>query len=206
MYRVDRNNFHKKVKNSMVYTPDFVSYFLFRLLEKQNFTGLLLDPCVGAGSLLKPWQRAGYSVVGIDIVNQGFVPTIKRNFLDVEVGEVATPDIVLMNPPFNIDSTTKEYIQNKYGGRPLLPELWLQKTIELFGKDIPIALFTPYGFRLNQTISSSRWKKFMDDTYPPISSIVSLPKNIFEGILFHSEILLFNMPGMRGHYFYGEKL
>src|SRR3546814_20567002 len=76
-----------------------------------------------------------------------------------------------MNPPFNIDSKTKEYIKANYGGRPLLPEVWFQKAIELFGTSVPIAMFTPYGFRLNQTDKSSRWKKFIEGEYPELTSI-----------------------------------
>ena len=110
-----------------------------------------------------------------------------------------------MNPPFNIDKKTKKYIKEHYGGRPLLPEVWLQKALELFGKKIPIVLFTPYGLRLNQTTESKRWLKFIGGEYPEISSIISLPKNIFDGILFHSEILIFNVNGIKPHYFYNTK-
>src|SRR3546814_3155733 len=66
---------------------------------------------------------------------------------------------------------------------------------------VPIAMFTPYGFRLNQTDNSSRWKKFIEGEYPEITSIVSLPKDVFDGILFHSEVLIFNLPALNGHYF-----
>jgi len=31
-----------------------------------------VDPCVGGGSLLLPWKRAGHRVVGVDIERQGF--------------------------------------------------------------------------------------------------------------------------------------
>ena len=106
-----------------------------------------------------------------------------------------------MNPPFNIDNKTKEYIQEHYGGRPLLPEVWLQKAIELFGKDMPVVMFTPYGFRLNQTEVSKRWLKFSSGEYPEITSIISLPKDVFDGILFHSGVLCFNLPKLKGHYF-----
>src|SRR3546814_1517621 len=78
------------------------------------------------------------------------------------------PSLIIMNPPFNIDSKTKEYIKANYGGRPLLPEVWFQKALELFGTSVPIAMFTPYGFRLNQTDNSSRWKKFIEGEYPEI--------------------------------------
>src|SRR3546814_9548897 len=103
-----------------------------------------------------------------------------------------------MNPPFNIDSKTKEYIKANYCGRPLLPEVWFQKALELFGTSVPIAMFTPYGFRLTQTDNSSRWKKFIEGEYPEITSIVSFTKDVFDGILFHSQVLIFNLTALKG--------
>jgi len=203
MYRVDRNNFYTHQKKATVYTPSSTSQFLYSILKEHIRRGLILDPCVGGGSLLRPFMDDGYQVLGIDIQEQGFSPTMQRNYLEIKKGELPTPALVIMNPPFNIDNTTKEYIKEHYGGRPLLPEVWLMKAIELFGKNIPIVMFTPYGFRLNQTTDSKRWRKFIDGTYPPITSIISLPKNLFEGILFHSEVLAFNIFGLKGHYFCG---
>lgn len=209
MYRVDRNNFYEVQKNATVCTPPYVSDFLFSILHGHiKPGGLIVDPCVGEGSLLKPWQAAGWNTVGIDIEHQGFPKTIVKNYLEVKKGEIAKPALVIMNPPFNIDAKTKEYIKRHYGGRPLLPEVWFQKALELFGTKVPIAMFTPYGFRLNQTDESKRWRRFIDGEYPDITSIVSLPKDVFEGILFHSEVLIFNLPKLRGHYFVrrdGEK-
>jgi len=204
MYRVDRNNFYKNEKKATIFTPDFVSEFLYDLLHvhvKKN-SGVIIDPCVGQGSLLKPWKKAGYDVMGIDIQHQGFPNTKVKNYLEVKKGEIDKKiSMVIMNPPFNIDAKTKQYIQANYGGRPLLPEVWFAKAVELFGSKLPIVMFTPYGFRLNQTENSKRWLKFINEEYPPITSIVSLPKDVFENILFHSEILIFNMPELGGHYF-----
>ncbi len=67
---------------------------------------------------------------------------------------------------------------------------------------MPLVLFAPYGLRLNQTVASKRWRRFLDGSYPPISAIVALPKDVYEGVLFHSEVLIFNVEGLRGHYFY----
>ena len=208
MYRVDRNNFYSHEKKATVYTPSTTSQYLFSILKDhiQKEKGRpILDPCVGQGSLLHPFVQAGYDVLGIDIEQQGFDDTIQRNYLEISKGELPPPALVIMNPPFNIDGKTKAYIKAHYGGRPLLPEVWLMKALELFGKDTPIVMFTPYGFRLNQTMDSKRWRKFIDGTYPPITSIISLPKNLFEGILFHSEVLIFNIYGLKGHYFCGNQ-
>lgn len=80
-------------------------------------------------------------------------------------------------------------------------EIWLDKILELFGKEVPIVLFAPIGFRMNLTLKSKRHEKFDNGTYPPIVSCISLPKNIFEGVIFHSEILIFNIKGLKPHYF-----
>lgn len=204
MYRIDRNNFYKEQKNATIYTPEATSRFLFSLLSPHiDKKGLIFDPAVGAGALLKPFQRAGYRVAGIDIEDQGFAPTTITNYLAMKPEEIGErPSLIMMNPPFNVDAKTKAYITEHYSGRPLLPEVWLMKSIELFGKDIPMAMFTPYGFRLNQSIGSKRWQRFANGTYPEITTIISLPKDLFEGILFHSEILVFNLHGLKGHYFY----
>jgi type I restriction enzyme M protein len=45
----------------------------------------------------------------------------------------------------------------------------------------------------------------MAKQYPEITSIVSLPKDVFENILFHSEVLIFNMPQLKGHYFVHQR-
>jgi type I restriction enzyme M protein len=63
-------------------------------------------------------------------------------------------------------------------------------------------MFAPYGFRLNQTIKSRRWQAFLTGAFPPISSILSLPKDIYQDVLFHSEVLFFNIPGLKPHDFF----
>ena len=201
MYRIDRNNFHDNEKNATVYTPPAVSEFLYSLLHKKT-KGIVIDPCVGAGSLLEPFERNGFKTLGIDIEDQGFPNTIEKNFLDVQRGDFETPGLVIANPPFNIDGKTKEMAKSIAGARPLLPEVWLKKIISVWGKSVPICLFAPYGLRLNQTCNSKRWKCFADGTYPAISSIVALPKDVYDDVMFHSEVLIFNRPDLNGHYFY----
>lgn len=210
MYNVARNNFYRREKNATVYTPPEVSAFLFALLrDKIAPDSIVFDPCVGAGSLLAPFRRAGFRTFGMDIEHQGFAPTLCGNYLAASRAELQTflggaPSLVLANPPFNLDAKTRALAVAQCGRRPLLPEVWLQKTIALFGRAQPMALFAPYGLRLNQTQASARWQKFVRGDYPPIASIVALPKNIYPDILFHSEILIFNLRGLNAHYFVGE--
>ncbi len=203
MYRVDRNNFYQNAKDSTVYTPSGVSEFLFSIFDGHIDKQLpVIDPCVGAGSLLKPFGQADYTTIGIDIEDQGFPETIFRNFLSIDRGEFEKPSLVIANPPFNIDDKTRELATRIGGRRPLLPEIWLRKILQLWGRKVPICLFAPYGLRLNQTCTSKRWQAFITGIYPEISSIVSLPKDIYEGVLFHSEVLIFNVGGLKPHYFY----
>lgn len=209
MYRVDRNNFYDEGKSATVYTPAPVSQFLFNLVGVHiDRDKPVLDPCVGAGSLLRPFVANGFKTVAVDIDDQGYPNTITKNYLAVVKDELSEPSLVIMNPPFNIDDKTKAYIRMHYQGRPLLPEIWLQKTLELFGRNVPMILFAPYGLRLNQMLTSKRWGKFVSGEYPGIQTIVSLPKDIYSNILFHSEILIFNLPRSRlkGHYFFNETL
>ncbi|URM53027.1 N-6 DNA methylase [Mycoplasma sp. SG1] len=205
MYRVDRNNFFEKNKNATVYTPDFVSNFIYEILKNSiDKNKVIFDPCVGKGSLLNPWIKNNYKSYGVDIINTDFKNVLIKNYLDVEKNDLPKNiGLVIMNPPFNLDHEIKSTISKKYGRKPLLPEVWLMKTLELFDKNIPIVLFTPYGLRLNLTMTSKRWIKFINE-YPQISSIVSLPKNVFEGVLFHSEILIFNIKNIKPHYFLGQ--
>ena len=202
MYNVARNNFCENTKNSTVYTPKPVCDFLYSILSPHVKEGIVIDPCIGAGALLEPFKATGYITIGFDFEEQGFPDTQKINFLEVEKDAIAKPDLVIANPPFNIDHKTAELAKNILGARPLLPEVWLSKIVELWGTDVPICLFAPYGLRLNQTIKSRRWRKFNEGAYPQITSIVSLPKDIYEDVLFHSEVLIFNLREMNGHYFY----
>lgn len=198
MYRTDRNNYHQKPKPANIQTPSAVSQFIFELL-RDKFpikTGYpILDPCYGKGNLLKPWQKTGYPTYGIEIAGDSQDPVVLiEDFLEWDGIDVfqykVKPQLVLCNPPFN-----------GYGNK-LGSEVWLDKIIELFGKEIPIVLFTSMGFRLNSKKNGKRWSKFANHEYPPISSIISLPRDIFPEIEFHSEILIFNLQNLKSHYFF----
>ena len=206
MYRVDRNNFFDNQKNSTIHTPMNVSNYLFYLLhDKIDKDKVVLDPCVGKGNLIYPFVKEGYKTLGIDIEDQGFDNTVVKSFLSIKNYEIDTPSLVLANPPFNISKETKYEVKNYFTRRPLLPEVWLHKCVDLWGTDVPIVLFSPYGLRLNLTERSKRWHMFKAGAYPKISCIISLPKNVFDNVLFHSEILIFNVKGLDAHYFLGEE-
>ena len=194
-------------KNSTVYTPSEISRYLFDVLSPvvPVSAGTIFDPCVGKGSLLNPFKKNGYDVHAMDIEDQGFPETIVRDFLSMKEGDMPKPSLVLANPPFNTDDRKPVDARHLgFGSRPLIPEVWLRKTISLWGTDQPMVLFSPHTLRLNITRKSRRWTRFLDGTYPDISSIVALPINTFGG-RFHSEILMFNIEGVKPHYFYSGR-
>jgi hypothetical protein len=209
---VKRNDYHARPKRSDVYTPPGVARFLFDILhhaercdaDRYVRTGGLrferpagfidiLDPAIGTGCLTDPWYGNVRGIVGCDIVDHK--PRCDRFILgrfedQTDVGP--RPDLVLCNPPFN-----------GAAGKQLYPEVFLRHAFKLFGETIPVVLFTPMGFRLNQRRKSARWR-WLRDTQAKLSSIIALPLDTFPSVEFHAEILIFNVKGIHPHYFLPE--
>lgn len=221
MYR-NKKEVKKFGSSCQIWTPMDLSYFIFDLFRGKfdKNKAVIFDPCAGSGNLLVPFFEAGYKVKGVDLEPKGGFGFIKkRNFLlSARKDYKFTPDLILINPPFSVfttldDETKKWLTKNKFSLKPFFPEIFLRKTIELFGKNVPILLFTPFIMRLGYVkkihIESKRYKKFKSGDYPQIKSIISLPLNLYnkmddirENILFHSEILIFNVDGLKPHYFF----
>jgi hypothetical protein len=85
------------------------------------------------------------------------------------------------------------------GRRNLVP-LFLQRIFEVVPSKTPIVLFTPMTFRLGLSSKAARLL-WLRDECPPITSIVSLPRDVFPGVEYHCEILIFNMRRLSSHYF-----
>lgn len=179
-YAFRRGDYTDKTHSSTVYTPPGICQFLHDTITAHYRVETILDPSAGEGALTAPWKAA--KVVAFELADG-------RNFLSHR--SRIHCDLVLCNPPFNSETTA---------ARVFLPELFLQKIVELVGSKTPIVLFTPMGMRLNQHRDSRRWR-WLRDKGPRITSIISLPLDVFEGVEFHSEILLFNMPKLQPHYF-----
>jgi len=60
-------------------------------------------------------------------------------------------------------------------------------------------MIVPHGFRLNQKQDSKRYQWLRDNL--EITSSLSLPLDIFDGVKFHSEVLFFNVPNIKANYF-----
>ena len=193
---VARNDYTARPKRSDIYTPPGVARFLFGVLGGCNRWDTILDPAIGTGQLTNPWFDDACRIVGVDIVNQG--PACQRLILgrfEDQEHIIPRPDLVLCNPPFN-----------GADGKQLYPEVFLRHAFKLFGESVPMVLFAPMGMRLNQRKKSTRWR-WLRDSKAVLTSIVSLPLDVFPSVEFHAEILIFNVPGclIRPHYFLPEE-
>ena len=203
---VQKNNYNKKRKKNSVSTPLWLSQFIFALLPEFHNNKFILDVGCGNGNLSYYFNIMGIDckIYGIDIREEKTLLKshnfyyLQKDFFNIKKKQwqIAFPSLILCNPPFN-DET------GKYK-KKLLPELFFKKIIELFGSDISIILFAPMGFRLNQKKSSSRYK-YIRDCGASLTSIISLPIDTFDNVLFHSEILIFNIFGLKPHYFINYK-
>lgn len=172
----------KNEKRSDIPTPDLICKFLYDIISPHYNPKVILDPCAGDGRLTKYFN--------CDKINYEIKDG--KDIFDLNIDNIDC-DMVMMNPPFNSGN-----------GKTLIAELFLDRVYNLItDRSIPIIMICPFGFRLNQKKKSKRWKKLRDN-YPDISTIISMPVDIFEDILFHTEIICFNTPKLKPHYFLTE--
>ena len=192
-YSVFKNNFYENEKNSTIYTPQKVSEYLYSVLSPAVSPSVILDPAIGKGSLTNLFREEGTTVIGIDIDSVGEKYSdvfIHSKFEEIDNWEYEEPDFIIANPPFN------GYAKKMY------PEIFIRKIVELWGEKKKIVMVVPMGFRLNATLRSERWN-WLKNSKLKITSIISLPINIF-GTKFHTEIICFNIPKLKPHYFLYE--
>jgi hypothetical protein len=170
-------NQNKGKKRSDTPTDKRICEFLYKIITENYNPSCILDPCAGDKRLTELFD--------CNIINY----EIKEGTDFLKETKKIDCDFCIMNPPFNIGT-----------GRKLAVEVFMDKVLELINNDIPIIMICPMGFRLNQRIKSSRWRKIRDK-YPPITSIISLPLNIFDDTLYHAEIICFNCNKFKPHYF-----
>lgn len=209
---VNRNDYRNNPKRNDIVTSLEVAHCLFDIISEHikisavnsKFPKVILDPAVGTGNLLAPWKQFSVNfnldikTIGIDIENYNDCVDdfLQTKFEDITYWNFKMPDLILCNPPFN-----------QGVGRKLYSYVFLQKIIELFKNTVPVVLFCPMGFRLNQRKHSNRWK-WLRNNKVEISSILSLPLDMFNNVEFHNEILFINFPewyGLKPHYFMSEK-
>jgi hypothetical protein len=198
-----KNDYNKNKKNNCINTPIWLSKFIYKIIPEKYKNGIILDIACGDGQLsfmfetiigidiLKYDKKESYlnqeDYIQMDYLNEGFPKdsifekTYKKNI-----------KLIVCNPPFNDETGIYK--------KKLIPELFFKKIISDFGPDFPFVLFVPMGFRLNQKLKSKRYK-MIRNSGAEINSILSLPIDTFDKVLFHCEVLFFNMEGMKAHYF-----
>jgi type I restriction enzyme M protein len=211
---VTRNNYIEKPKRADIQTPQWLADRLAQIV-KPYFEGMrlrleVLDPACGHGNLLRPFiandDEDCWNLTGVDIaaVLHGDVKLktvfICGKFEDIDTWTYREPHLIMCNPPFN-----------GHESKALYPEVFLRHIDKLFGCKIPLVLVCPMGMRLNQRMKTTgkgtaqkRWEYLRDNW--DITSIMTLPLDVFDNdVLFHAEVLFFNMPGLKPHYFINEK-
>jgi len=172
---VSRNDYNTNPKRQDVPTPIWLCEFIASLFPDAK---AVLDPACGDGRLLAPFDGRAKTI--------GYEIKRGENFLTGT--EKIECDLVVCNPPFNLGT-----------GRMLGSEAFHRKIIERCGH-VQTVLFCPMGFRLNQRQHSQRWR-WLRDSQSEISSIISLQIDTFEKVQFHSEVIVFNAPHLKPHYF-----
>jgi hypothetical protein len=226
-FNTQKNPYFNKEKNHTIFTPPTVCNWLYETLKPElNTVQTVFDPACGSGNLLRPFKEAGKVTVGCDIDDFG-ADCVDQFFRDDFLtwrGEFPKMDLCMLNPPFNHSVESRR----KWGKTNLLPELFIQKCFDLFGKETKAVLFTPMGFRLNTRCytekQGGRYRNIRDNM-GKISSIVSVPldmfpnpdydnslpeqrRNVGKGIMksnikrkeIQQEIIFFNMPNLDPHY------
>ena len=196
---VKRNDYHTNKKKNDIKTPYGICDFLAELLYN-NISGKkpnIFDVGCGDGRLAGAFKNC--ITVGIDdrrVKNIRLNDFIREDFFQMQKESFSgyVPSLVLCNPPFN-----------NIKGRKLMPEIFLKKIFELFGEKVPVVLFAPMGFRLNNRTFSKRYEYFRDDCKAEITSIISMPLDVFPDVEFHNEILIWNVKGLKAHYWLPEE-
>jgi hypothetical protein len=172
-----------------IYTPAIISDLIWRITAK-SCPKLILDPCCGTGNLLLPWIGSDSTLQGIEINDTieklPGIETYNLDFLALTWWE--KPDLILCNPPWN-----------RRADRSSSPERFIRQIVNLFGNKVPTVFICPMGFRLNQSFRSRRWRWLKQNL--EITSIITLPLDIFPDTKFHAEVVIFNVPNVKPHYF-----
>ena len=137
----------------------------------------VLDVASGNGALSKPWK----DVADVEEFEIGY----GKDFF--ESPEHIEADLVVCNPPFGQE------------------EKFLNRILEVTSPDTPVVLITSYTLRIGAYKGSRRWKSMSSGL--DISSIVTLPKDIFKGARHPTEVLIIRggEHELKPHYFLGEQ-
>jgi len=180
-------------------TPPALSSWIYHTVAPfhRHTKPVVLDPACGNGALLSPWASGGWHTHGVDIKQPATRHVIhdfwKFDFCDTKIFAVYDhqPSVVVCNPPF----TNSPVVD---GVKMMYPEVFARVIFHRYGDTVPLVMIVPAGFRHNVSCSSRRYNWLANEA-PPITTIVSLPVDTFNGVQFHSEIVMFNIHGLPPH-------
>ena len=215
---VGKNNYHKNPKKSSIETPIELSLFIYDLLKDHKWKTVWDIGC-GRGVLSYPFYQNKFKCVGHDIAKYTYHSEfIQSNFFsEGTILDSNNDDLILCNPPFNYQKGTPPSYATKYAKeagfmkKPLFPQLFLHKIFSIWGPKAQVILFTTMGFLRNQRKLDNNkfserheWLRKLYANGTRITSIISVPMNIFPGVIVHSDILIWNIKGLHPHYVYHE--
>lgn len=166
---------------SDIETPMELCRFITDMILSVMTPTKILDPCSGDGNLTQFFHD-------VEVISYE-----KKQGRDFFESEFVDCDLVICNPPFNNDGSSNS--------RKLLPEVFLKHILAVIPDGTPIVFITPHGLRHNVRKISPRLE-FL--TTLNISSILTLPLDVFDGVQFHTEVLFLNMPRLKSHYTYHQ--
>lgn len=158
-------------EHGIVYTPPHVAQFLFDLLSPLG-PRIVLDVASGNGALSRPW-RDSTKVIEYELA-------FGKDFF--KSPDFIESDLVLCNPPFGQE------------------KLFLRRILSVVPQTTPVVLFATHRVRLGSYASSDDWT-WCRDKWPPITSIISLPRGVFKGVNDTVEILVSRVAHLLPHYF-----
>ena len=191
-----KNDYFSNRKKSTVITPLPLCKRIYDIVKHLSIKNIYDIGC-NEGNL-SYYFKDKYKCIGIDIEKYNYHSTfIQNDFLKLHRHDLKIDyeDLIVSNPPFNHEESKKG---------DLLPEVFLRHIFEIWGEEIGVIMFVPMGFRLNQSKGSERWK-WLKNSKAKITSIMSLPIDIFPYVKFHAEVLFFNIPGIDAHYWIKDK-
>lgn len=179
-------NFIKRTSGrNEIETPLPVCEFIHGLIAPNHRVRTILDPCAGNGNLTEPWKKC--KVIDFEI---------KRGKDFFKHNRKINCDLVLCNPPFSTPENE--------GKKTNQVTLFLKKILEVTKPGTPVVLIATVMFRLDAGATSDRLQ-WMREQCPEISSIISLPRDTFADTHVHCEVLMFNFPKLKPHYFLDDQ-
>jgi predicted RNA methylase len=190
--RNKNNNF--LIKDSIVETPKILAEDIYNTLKRKPFKNIL-DIGAFKGKLSNPFtKKTNTKIIGIDVIDDykdSFDKFILKDYLELTKKDIEglNIDLIISNPPFGKHLEHGE----------LYPHLFIKKTIELFGENIPMVFIVPQWYLSNS-------KKRMDDLNKlNITKITYIHKNIFnlenENIIVEASAVYINIKTHKKHTF-----